>query len=93
MKRHSDRNSVLHRFLNFHIVQDDGKEFYLRVDHRQDHDIPLWVFGDGNGVVIRIHTHTPRWSSSSRYVRDDVDAQDPYADECVSLGCWRDASH
>jgi hypothetical protein len=45
VKRYSDRNGVPHRFLLFHIVRDNGTEFYLRMDRRRDHDIPLWVFG------------------------------------------------
>ena len=44
-KRYGDRYGVPHRFLIFHIVRDNGKEFYLRVDRRRDHGIPLWVFG------------------------------------------------
>jgi hypothetical protein len=45
VKRYGDRFGVPHRFLLFHIVRPDGKDFYIRLDRRRDHDIPLWVFG------------------------------------------------
>ena len=45
VKRYGDRFGVPHRFLIFHIVRTDGKDFYLRVDRRRDHVVPLWKFG------------------------------------------------
>ena len=48
VKRYGDRFGVRHRFLIFHIVRTDGKDFYLRVDRRRDHDVPLWEFGIQN---------------------------------------------
>ena len=37
---------MLHRFLILHIVRDDGKDFYLRLDRRPDRgDASLWKFG------------------------------------------------
>jgi hypothetical protein len=45
VKRYGDRFGVRHRFLIFHIVRSDGKDFYLRLDRRRDHTIPLVVFG------------------------------------------------
>jgi len=45
VKRYGDRSGVPHRFLILHIVRDDGKDFYLRLDRRPDRgDIPLWKF-------------------------------------------------
>lgn len=43
--RYGGWNGVLHRFLIFHIVRADGRDFYLRVDRRKDPEVPLWVFG------------------------------------------------
>ena len=48
VKRYGDRFGVPHRFLIFHIARTDGKDFYLRVDRRRDHDVPLWEFGIQN---------------------------------------------
>ena len=48
VKRYGDRFGVRHRFLIFHIVRTDGKGFYLRVDRRRDHNIPLLEFGIQN---------------------------------------------
>ena len=48
VKRYGHRFGVPHRFLIFHIIRTDGKDFYLRVDRRPDHDIPLWEFGIQN---------------------------------------------
>jgi hypothetical protein len=45
VKRYGDRSGVPHRFLLFHIIRPDGTDFYIRLDRRRDHDIPLWVFG------------------------------------------------
>ena len=36
VKRYGDHNGVLHRFLIFHVVRTDGKDFYLRMDRRRD---------------------------------------------------------
>ena len=48
VKRYGDRFGVRHRFLIFHVVRTDGKNFYLRVDRRRDHDVSLWDFGIQN---------------------------------------------
>ena len=48
VKRYGHRFGVPHRFLIFHVVRTDGKDFYLRVDRRPDHDVPLWEFGIQN---------------------------------------------
>ena len=48
VKRYGDRFGVPHRFLIFHVVRTDGKDFYLRVDRRRDHDVSLWEFGIQN---------------------------------------------
>jgi len=46
VKRYGDRFGMLHRFLILHIVRDDGKDFYLRLDRRPDRgDTSLWKFG------------------------------------------------
>ena len=45
VKRYGDRKGILHRFLIFHIVRRDGRDFYLRMDRRKDPAVPLWVFG------------------------------------------------
>ena len=48
VKRYGDRFGVPHRFLIFHIARTDGKDFYLRVDRRRDHGVPLWEFAIQN---------------------------------------------
>ena len=48
VKRYGDRFGVPHRFLIFHIIRTDEKDFYLRVDRRRDHNIPLLEFGIQN---------------------------------------------
>ena len=48
VKRYGHRLGVPHRFLIFHIVRTDGKDFYLRVDRRPDRDIPFLEFAIQN---------------------------------------------
>ena len=43
--RYGDWNGVLHRFLVFHIIREDRRDFYLRIDRRKDPAVPLWLFG------------------------------------------------
>ena len=42
--RYVHRSGVPHRFLIFHTARDDGAEFYLRLDRRRDHDVPISAF-------------------------------------------------
>ena len=44
VKRYRDHNGVLHRFLILHVVRTDGKDLYLRLDHRRSPEVPLWAF-------------------------------------------------
>jgi hypothetical protein len=48
VKRYGDRYGVPHRFLIFHIIRGDGRDFYLRVDRRRDRNVPLLAFGPSN---------------------------------------------
>jgi hypothetical protein len=59
VKRYGDRNGVRHRFLIFHVIRSDGREFYLRMDRRKDPAVPLWVFGM-QGLVTRLANDTVR---------------------------------
>jgi len=59
VKRYGDRNGVLHRFLIFHVVRADGKDFYLRIDRRRDPAIPFLAFGM-RGLQTRLANDTVR---------------------------------
>jgi hypothetical protein len=59
VKRYGDRNGVLHRFLIFHVIRPDGRDFYLRMDRRKDPAVPLWVFGM-RGLATRLAKDTVR---------------------------------
>ncbi|KAF8322848.1 uncharacterized protein EI90DRAFT_2401505 [Cantharellus anzutake] len=45
IQRYGDLQGVSHRFLILHVTRADGREFYLRLDRRRDHKVPLWLFG------------------------------------------------
>ncbi|KAF8320189.1 uncharacterized protein EI90DRAFT_2609449 [Cantharellus anzutake] len=45
VRRYGDLQGVPHRFLILHVTRADGREFYLRLDRRRDHKVPLWLFG------------------------------------------------
>ena len=60
VKRYGDHNGMLHRFLIFHIVRTNGRDFYLRMDRRKDPAVPLWVFGM-QGLVTRLAKDTVRY--------------------------------
>ncbi|KAF8320205.1 uncharacterized protein EI90DRAFT_2610404 [Cantharellus anzutake] len=45
VQRYGDLQGVPHRFLILHVTRADGGEFYLRLDRRRDHKVPLWLFG------------------------------------------------
>ncbi|KAF8320191.1 uncharacterized protein EI90DRAFT_3080894 [Cantharellus anzutake] len=44
-------DGVPHRFLILHVTRADGREFYLRLDRRRDHKVPLWLFGVRDAAV------------------------------------------
>ncbi|KAF8322839.1 uncharacterized protein EI90DRAFT_3019997 [Cantharellus anzutake] len=45
VQRYGDLQGVPHRFLIMHVTRADGREFYLRLDRRRDHQVPLLLFG------------------------------------------------
>ncbi|KAF8322846.1 uncharacterized protein EI90DRAFT_3077524, partial [Cantharellus anzutake] len=45
VQRYGDLQGVPHRFLILHVTRADGREFYVRLDRRRDHKVPLWLFG------------------------------------------------
>ncbi|KAF8318616.1 uncharacterized protein EI90DRAFT_2703213 [Cantharellus anzutake] len=44
VERYGDLHGVPHRFLILHVVRTDGRDFYLRLDRRRDHSVPLRIF-------------------------------------------------
>jgi hypothetical protein len=63
VKRYSDHNGVLHRFLIFHIIPTGGRDFYLSIDRREDPAVPLRVFAL-QGVATRLAKDTARHYST-----------------------------
>ncbi|KAF8310440.1 uncharacterized protein EI90DRAFT_3024466 [Cantharellus anzutake] len=45
VRRYGDLQGVPHRFLIMHVTRADGREFYVRLDRRRDHQVPLLLFG------------------------------------------------
>ncbi|KAF8334658.1 uncharacterized protein EI90DRAFT_448967 [Cantharellus anzutake] len=45
LQRYGDLQGVPHRFLIMRVTRADGREFYLRLDRRRDHQVPLLLFG------------------------------------------------
>ena len=50
IKRYGDKNGVPHRFLILQVSRNWGRDFYLRIDRRRDHRVPLLMFGLKLGV-------------------------------------------
>ena len=63
VKRYGDRNGVPHRFLIFHVIRTDGRDFYLRMDRRRDPSVPLIAFGI-QGLQTRLAKDTVCHESS-----------------------------
>jgi len=63
VKRYGDRNGVPHRFLIFHVIRTDGRDFYLRMDRRRDPTVPLIAFGI-QGLQTRLAKDTVCHESS-----------------------------
>jgi len=63
VKRYGDRNGVPHRFLIFHVIRTDGRDFYLRMDRRRDPTVSLIAFGI-QGLQTRLANDTVCHQSS-----------------------------
>jgi len=63
VKRYGDRFGVPHRFLIFHVIRTDGRDFYLRMDRRRDPSVPLIAFGI-QGLQTRLAKDTVGHESS-----------------------------
>jgi len=63
VKRYGDRNGVPHRFLIFHVIRRDGRDFYLRMDRRRDPTVPFIAFGI-QGLQTRLAKDTVCHESS-----------------------------